>query len=781
MRRVLWAALALLAAAFPVLALDATQNDWSGGGGEPGPIDHWGRKFDAQTDVDWSGDPGNLSLGKLAQEILVSGALMQPNTVIAARIDADDDMDVVVSSSDYSAIVWYENTDGSGGAWASHLVSQTAAQYLELADVDGDGDTDILYASYGSLGWRENDGDGVSWSSHYIYNTSGTVTSIYAADMDGDDDTDVFATADTGEVIWWSNDDGSGGSWTQHTITSGFLGASSVFAADVDGDDDLDVVAAGGGWVAWYSNNDGAGTSWSRHMINDQYYGASSVYAADIDGDTDIDVVATCSMIDRIAWWANSDGVGGSWTMKMIQDGFGGAESVVARDLDGDTDTDIAAAASGDDEVTWWENVDGSGGTLTKHVLNTNFGGACFVYVEDVNGDGMNDVVCCAGDANETRWWNLTTLAPSGDLISSILDVTAETEWGWAMWDAETPSGTNVRLSVRASDDSGDMGSWSDVSWGADLGDLYPTMRDYLQYRVWLTTADLQVSPTFSMLSICPYFHLLSPAKGAVVDTLTPTLDWGDTVLPDFDTYTLWWGTDPTFADYNEVPSIVDSTYRIASGVADGDVIYWRVKALDTSAREIWAPERDWSFTVDLGGGVDVVDFGAGATDGGVLVNWRLSGEEPFTVRVLRGTGEAEMISGNLPGDSSRYLDRDVEPGGSYAYWLEVVEADGTVSRFGPTEAVTVPGETPEFALYAAYPSPSRDVVNFAYSMPEDGRVVLSVYDLSGRRVATLVNDELTAGRHDVAWDCASAPSGVYLVRLSAPSGVATNRVVVAR
>jgi len=276
-------------------------------------------------------------------------------------------------------------------------------------------------------------------------------------------------------------------------------------------------------------------------------------------------------------------------------------------------------------------------------------------------------------------------------------------------------------------------------------------------------------------------YHLLDPTKGEVVDTPTPLLDWEDSTVPGLESYTLWWGTDPDFNTYNEVTGIGESKYQITAGVGDGDRIYWRVKSLDDEGGECWAVELDWYFDVDTGGGVEVVDFGAGATDGGVLVNWRLSGEEPAGVRVLRGDDEPVIISGNLPGNSSRYLDRDVEPGIEYRYWLEVVEADGTVECFGPTEAVTVPGETPELVLYAAYPSPSRDVVNFVYSLPADGRVVLSVYDLSGRRVAMLVNDELTAGRHEVSWNCGEIPSGVYLYRLEASAGSLTQRLVVSR
>jgi len=276
-------------------------------------------------------------------------------------------------------------------------------------------------------------------------------------------------------------------------------------------------------------------------------------------------------------------------------------------------------------------------------------------------------------------------------------------------------------------------------------------------------------------------FHLLSPGKGDTIYEFPFTFDWEDYDLDGLESYTLWWGTDPDFITYNEVADIGESEYTITGGIEDGARVYWRVKSIDEGGGEYWAEELDWYFDVDLGGGVDVVDFSAGATDEGVLVNWRLSGEEPFAVRVLRGAVEPELISGNLPGGSTVYLDRGVEPGVGYGYWLETVDALGVVERFGPTEEVRLRPGALIFGLDTPYPQPVDGMVHLNFTLPEDGRVELAVYDLAGRRVATVMNADSTAGRHQVVWDCSSATSGVYLVRLSAPSGVMTNRVVVAR
>jgi flagellar hook assembly protein FlgD len=59
--------------------------------------------------------------------------------------------------------------------------------------------------------------------------------------------------------------------------------------------------------------------------------------------------------------------------------------------------------------------------------------------------------------------------------------------------------------------------------------------------------------------------------------------------------------------------------------------------------------------------------------------------------------------------------------------------------------------------------------------------VVLTVYDLSGRRIATQVDADQAAGRHEVSWNCGNIPSGVYLYSLETNTGSLTKRLVVSR
>ncbi|OGD72300.1 MAG: hypothetical protein A2Y64_07525 [Candidatus Coatesbacteria bacterium RBG_13_66_14] len=278
-------------------------------------------------------------------------------------------------------------------------------------------------------------------------------------------------------------------------------------------------------------------------------------------------------------------------------------------------------------------------------------------------------------------------------------------------------------------------------------------------------------------------FHLVWPEKGEEIDTLNPTLDWEDHDIPDQASYTLRWALNPDFTDYEEVTGIQESEYQITAGLQEGDRVWWRVKSVDEGEGEHWAEEMDWYFDLDLGGGVDIVELGASPTDGGVLIYWRFEGGEPVGIEIRRSDGGGEpvaLLDGPLPGSASRCLDREVTPDVEYIYWLDVTGADGTVTSFGPTEAVKITEPKIKLTL-SAYPNPADDTVTLRFDLPDDCRVVLAVYDLAGRRVTTLMDGELVAGRHDVTWDCADLKPGVYLFRLETTGGDSTERLVVSR
>jgi hypothetical protein len=70
------------------------------------------------------------------------------------------------------------------------------------------------------------------------------------------------------------------------------------------------------------------------------------------------------------------------------------------------------------------------------------------------------------------------------------------------------------------------------------------------------------------------------------------------------------------------------------------------------------------------------------------------------------------------------------------------------------------------YSIGEAYPNPFNPVTSFEYTMPEDGMVQVSVYDISGRMVTELVNGYMSAGTYPVTWDANNLSSGVYMIHM---------------
>jgi hypothetical protein len=89
-------------------------------------------------------------------------------------------------------------------------------------------------------------------------------------------------------------------------------------------------------------------------------------------------------------------------------------------------------------------------------------------------------------------------------------------------------------------------------------------------------------------------------------------------------------------------------------------------------------------------------------------------------------------------------------------------------------------GDVPtDFTLAQNYPNPFNPTTQISYQLPVDSRVRLAVFDMLGRQVATLVDEQMAAGRHSVTFDAGNLSSGVYLYRLQAGNTVMTRKLTI--
>ena len=320
--------------------------------------------------------------------------------VHAADIDSDGDLDVVASRGS-NETAWYRNNGEEG--FSKHIVATHHSDTLYATDMDGDGDVDILSTPLPIEGqpvgvfWHENDG-GQNFTEHTVAEIRARY--IFPADIDDDGDQDVIGYSFTDKMIVLLENDGTQ-RFAQRVIGTPSDLLYSLYPVDIDLDGDLDVVAQLGAdgtqdMLAWFEN-EGNDTVWLEHVISQSRSGGGAVFATDLDSDGDVDVVTGDAQ--TLVWFENNGSA--EFSEHLIDRRQ--VESLFVTDLDGDGDMDIVAAYWNSSRIVWHEN-DGEQRFTSKLISSVvRFPG--LVLVGDLNGDGALDVMSASAVDPDVVWY----------------------------------------------------------------------------------------------------------------------------------------------------------------------------------------------------------------------------------------------------------------------------------------------------------------------------------------------------------------------------------------
>jgi hypothetical protein len=185
--------------------------------------------------------------------------------------------------------------------------------------------------------------------------------------------------------------------------------------------------------------------------------------------------------------------------------------------------------------------------------------------------------------------------------------------------------------------------------------------------------------------------------------------------------------------------------------------------------------------------GVVVEFFNAEWKEGVAELSWSVSNGSTFSgFNLYRepedGSGKT-LVNGALitGGSPFEYEDTAASPAYSYDYYLEALDESGAATTHGPVRLDAVGGTKVAFALYQTSPNPTAGSAMFRFSVPGDSNAELAVYDISGRKVATVIDGPVAAGEHSITADLSNLPSGVYVYRLVAGNDSAAKKFIVNR
>ncbi len=218
---------------------------------------------------------------------------------------------------------------------------------------------------------------------------------------------------------------------------------------------------------------------------------------------------------------------------------------------------------------------------------------------------------------------------------------------------------------------------------------------------------------------------------------------------------------------------------------------------LDSYLGEASNGEVEDYFLLDGQVAVELSSFLAQAHDDRVKLHWKTASENEnmgfYVSRSQREDGvylklNTELIAGAGSTEEEHaysFVDADIEPGQVYYYKLIDVDYSGNVGVHGPIK-VEVPTSPVRYELEQNYPNPFNPQTTIGFRLADERRVRVQIYNLTGQLVKTLLDETLSARRHEVVWDGTDefgmqVPSGVYLYILEAGDNRISKRMILAK
>ncbi|MCZ2270255.1 MAG: T9SS type A sorting domain-containing protein [Ignavibacteriales bacterium] len=189
---------------------------------------------------------------------------------------------------------------------------------------------------------------------------------------------------------------------------------------------------------------------------------------------------------------------------------------------------------------------------------------------------------------------------------------------------------------------------------------------------------------------------------------------------------------------------------------------------------------------------VELVSFSAEVNGNNVLLSWVTATEinnQGFEIKKQvmsseNGIGRWERI-GFVEGSGTTtetktysFIDENVIDG-IFLYRLKQTNFDGTFEYSNTIEVeISIPTR---FSLNQNFPNPFNPVTSIQYAIANKQFVTLKVYDILGKEITTLVNENKEAGNYSVDFNAAELPSGVYIYQLTTPGFIQARKMILAK
>ena len=370
-----------------------------------------------------------------------------------ADIDGDGDLDFVIMDNTgvppfglpTQRIVWARNDGGSDWAVLPISGSEEGLESFEVADMDGDGDLDVITGAYGRrvsfnpfgfdigtgayLRVYTNNGRG-SFTQNTILDSNDAkyIEGVTVADLDRDGDPDIIVLQ-RNRVVWFPNNGNRSYGNPKVIRQQNGLYPEGVDTGDVDGDGDIDVIVStfpdsvGNVGQIICMKNPGRGNGlWQRTVVAEsEFLGAGKMlFLEDINDDSILDIVGSSLPITltNAFGYHLGDGNGNFGELRARAFTDGRVEGFHIVDLDGDGDLDWFVARPNVHTITY-EVRQGGANVLQQDITlprmsKPDKAQGTGLFTADINGDGRLDLITHGA---EITWYELVVEGQRGPII----------------------------------------------------------------------------------------------------------------------------------------------------------------------------------------------------------------------------------------------------------------------------------------------------------------------------------------------------------------------------
>jgi hypothetical protein len=437
-----------------------------------------------------------------------------------------------------------------------------------------------------------------------------------------------------------------------------------------------------------------------EHNVTTNFDRVSGLFIADIDNDNDQDIIAAAINDNEVAWWRNDGGNPIQWTKEVIDDNYGGAIYLYAEDINGDDRIDIIATAAIAHQVCWWSNNGGVPIQWTKHLIVSNYTEAHGIIAIDLDKDEKMDIVSTAAALNKITWWK-----------------------------NETGTG---------------------LSW------IEQTIDNNFNYTQSISAGDFNLDGNTDIVAAALYANQIAWYQN---DGGNP-IQWTKRTISN--NFSMAHSVEVCEINGDSLPDVLGAAYgghEIAFWQnKGGNPIIWEKHSIDNSYSgplEVCAADIDNDGDIDIaataGIGGEVAWW---SNEGGYPIQWvkhiissNFYDAWPLSLADIDSDGDVDVIAGSSSLDEIRFWENSL-----------ITSVEGNSKN-------PVPGQ---FELFNNFPNPFNPKTTIRYTLPASDVVSIKVFNALGNEIKILLNEEKQAGRYDVEWNADGYSSGIYFYSLVA-------------